>query len=82
VSETRPEVTTQYGISDKAADGFGGGVVKIRYYESGSRTIDLQMSKPALLLNSSEAIMLAKALLDAAMPSEEVFWPTESGDAA
>jgi hypothetical protein len=82
MSEIRPEVTTQYGISDKAAGGFGGGVVKIRYYESGAHSIDLEMSKPALVLNSSEAIMLAKALLGAAMPCEEDFWPTESGDAA
>ncbi|MFC9765245.1 hypothetical protein [Rhodococcus jostii] len=72
--DIKREVTTRYGISDKAAGGFGGGFVKIRYYES-SPEIDLEISTSAVILNSSEAIMLAKALLGAAMPSEANFWP-------
>lgn len=79
MSDVKREVTSRIGIFDKAADGFGGGFVKIRYYES-SREIDLEISKSALVLSNGEAIMLAKALLGAAMPSEEDFWP--DGDAA
>lgn len=81
MSGTKREVTTRYGIADKAVGGLGGGTVKIRYFEE-SPDIDLEVSKTALILSRNEAVMLAKALLNAAMPNEEVFWGNDNGGAS
>ena len=77
MSDVKREATVRLAVADKAVGGFGGGMIKIRHYESSSE-IDFEMSKLSLVLSASEAIMIAKHLLGAAMPNEEDFWPDEA----
>ncbi|MYV26346.1 hypothetical protein GQ649_03930 [Rhodococcus sp. DSM 6344] len=74
MTNVKREATENLAIRDKAVGGFGGGFIKIRHYES-SPEIDLELSKLALVLAPAEAIMVAKALLAAAQPDEQDFWP-------
>lgn len=77
MSDVKREATVRLAVADKAVGGFGGGMIKIRHYESSSE-VDFEVSTPSLVLSSPEAIMIAKHLLMAAMPSEEDFWPDEA----
>ena len=78
-------MTEKLSVVRRYADkvgGLGGGCVSIRYFNEPGHidfSVESSLTTKALLLTGAEAIMLAKALLGAAQPSEEDFWTGEDG---